>query len=100
SAELNTSVNPVYVPLNRHRLLCLTKIARGDMPDSEFARLDLTKYRLPEADRARETCMTLTQPVFLDSKEGMDDIVAAIEKVRANSAELLTTSQTSSVQAF
>ncbi len=100
SAELNTPVNPVYVPLNRHRLLCLTKMARGDMSDSEFARLDLTKYPLPEADRARETCITLTQPVFLDSKEGMNDIVAAIEKVKAEAAQLLRTSQASSTQAF
>jgi dTDP-4-amino-4,6-dideoxygalactose transaminase len=100
SVELNTPVNPVYVPLNRHRLLCPTKIPRGDMTDIEFARLDLTKYRLPEADRARETCITLTQPVFLDSKEGMNEIVAAIEKVRAEAGKLLRTSQTSSAQAF
>ena len=47
-----------------------------------------------------ETCITLTQPVFLDSKEGMDEIVAAVEKVRAGAAQLLRTSQTSSTQAF
>ena len=50
TAELNTPVNPVYVPLNRHRLLCPTRMPRGDMTDTELARLDLTKFRLPEAD--------------------------------------------------
>jgi len=100
TAELNTPVNPIYVPLNRNRLLCPAKIPRGDLTDVEFARLDLNKYQLPEADRARETCMTLTQPVFLDNKEGMNEIVDAIEKVKIESERLLKTPQASSKQAF
>ncbi len=100
TAELNAPVNPVYMPLNRHRLLCPTRIPRGDITDAELARLDLTRYQLPESDRARETCLTLTQPVLLDSKEGMNDIVTAIEKVKAQAGRLLKTSQANSTQAF
>ena len=44
--------------------------------------------------------MTLTQPVFLDSKEGMDEIVTAIEKVKDQAGKLLGTSQADSTQAF
>jgi len=100
AAELNTLVNPVYVPLNRHRLLCPTRIARGDMTDAEVARLDTRRYPLPEAERARQTCATLTHPVLLDDKASMDDIAAAIVKVQRRAGDLRALSQEASRGAF
>jgi hypothetical protein len=44
--------------------------------------------------------MTLTQPVFLDSKEGMNEIVTAIEKVKDHAGKLLRTPQVDSTRAF
>jgi dTDP-4-amino-4,6-dideoxygalactose transaminase len=88
AAELDTMVNPMYVPLNDNRLLCPGTMPRGDMSDEDVARRDPARFRLPNAARARETCLTLTHPVLLDDKKGVDDIVAAIEKVRQQAAEL------------
>jgi L-glutamine:scyllo-inosose aminotransferase/L-glutamine:2-deoxy-scyllo-inosose/3-amino-2,3-dideoxy-scyllo-inosose aminotransferase len=100
SAEVGTLVNPVYTPLNRHRLLCPTKIPRGDHTDLQWRRLDVSRHRLPEADTARLTCATLTQPVFLDHEDGIEDIVTALDKVRRHADKLLQTPQGASDQAF
>lgn len=100
SAELGTLVNPVYTPLNRHRLLCPTKIPRGDLTDLEWQRLDVSRHPLPEADTARLTCATLTQPVFLDQADGIEDIVTALDKVRRHADKLLQAPQGPSDQAF
>jgi dTDP-4-amino-4,6-dideoxygalactose transaminase len=88
AAELGTMVNPVYVPLNRHRLLCPTRIARGDRSDAETARLDTARFSLPNAERARRTCATLTHPVLLDDRESMEDVAAAIRKVQRRAGDL------------
>ena len=74
SAELGTMVNPLYVPLDRHPLLAATRMPPAD---------------LPEAERARRTCATLTHPVLLDDRTGMEDVVAAIRKVQRLAADLL-----------
>ena len=88
TAELRTQVNPVYVPLNRHRLLCPTKVPRGDLDDLALAHLDIGRFELPEAERARQTCATLTHPVLLDDREGMEDIGRAIRKVQQRAGDL------------
>lgn len=85
SAELATMVNPVYVPLNRHRLL---------------ARLELGRYALPGAERARRTCATLTHPVLLGDHAGMEDVVAAIGKVQRHAGELRRLPQEASLLSF
>jgi L-glutamine:scyllo-inosose aminotransferase/L-glutamine:2-deoxy-scyllo-inosose/3-amino-2,3-dideoxy-scyllo-inosose aminotransferase len=100
TAELGTQVNPVYTPLNRHPLLCPTKIAARDLSQHEAERLDMSQYGLPEADLARTSCATLTQPVFLADKDGMDDVVTAIRKVRTQAVQLLATPQGASSDAF
>jgi dTDP-4-amino-4,6-dideoxygalactose transaminase len=100
SAELGTLVNPVYTPLNRHRLLCPSRIPRGDHTDRQWQRLDVSRHRLPEADTARRTCATLTQPVLLDQEDGIEGIVTALDKVRSHADKLLQTPQGASDQAF
>lgn len=89
AAELDTMVNPVYVPLNRHRLLRPTLLPRGDMTDADVARLDTGRFELPNAERARQTCATLTHPVLLDERAGMEDIVEAICKVQRRAGDLV-----------
>lgn len=100
SAELGTSVNPVYVPLNRHRLLCPRTIPLGDRSEEYVARLNPAQFPLPESDRARRTCATLTHPVFLDDNNGMDDIAAAVHKVQRRAHDLLAFSQEPTLLAF
>jgi dTDP-4-amino-4,6-dideoxygalactose transaminase len=100
SAELGTPVNPVYVPLNRHRLLCPANIPRGSTADAEIASLDPGRYSLPEAECARRSCVTLTHPVLLADLASMDDIGRAIGKVQRNADDLSKLSQEESALAF
>ena len=72
AAELGTAVNPVYVPLNRHRLL-------RPIPGAP---------ELPVAEEARRTCVALTHPVLLDTPDGMRDIAEALHKVQRHAADL------------
>lgn len=100
TAELGTGVNPVYVPLNRHRLLHPGGASRSDRTGAELAALRLSAFALPEAEEARRTCATITHPVLLDSEAGMDQIAAAIVKVRDQAGELLSLGQAPSARAF
>jgi len=86
--ELNTNVNPVYRPMNRHPLLQPLKAPRGNLSDQEWARRDISRFSLPVAERIRATCCTLTQPVLLDDDAGMEDIARAIAKVQARAQDL------------
>jgi dTDP-4-amino-4,6-dideoxygalactose transaminase len=100
SAELGTSVNPVYAPLNRHRLYRPDLLARGDMSDTDLRRRDPGRYELPGAEEARRTCVTITHPVLLAGKDGVDDVVAAVHKVRRQAPELRRFPQEPSTVAF
>ncbi|CAM3726393.1 DegT/DnrJ/EryC1/StrS aminotransferase family protein [Kibdelosporangium persicum] len=100
SAELGTSVNPVYPPLNRHRLYRPDRLPRGEMSEKDIKRLDPAQYELAVCEEARRTCMTFTHPVLLAGKDGVDDIVAAIRKVHGQSAGLLRAPQEPSTQAI
>nr|WP_042178146.1 DegT/DnrJ/EryC1/StrS family aminotransferase [Kibdelosporangium sp. MJ126-NF4]CEL13005.1 DegT/DnrJ/EryC1/StrS aminotransferase [Kibdelosporangium sp. MJ126-NF4]CTQ98691.1 DegT/DnrJ/EryC1/StrS aminotransferase [Kibdelosporangium sp. MJ126-NF4] len=100
SAELGTSVNPVYPPLNRHRLYRPDRLVRGDMSEKDIRRLDPGQYELPGCEEARRTCVTFTHPVLLGGKDGVDDIVAAIRKVHDQSARLLRAPQQPTTQAI
>lgn len=100
SAELGTPVNPVYQPLNEHRLLCPTRIPRGDLRPEELDRLDMTRYALPQARHARRTCATLTHPVLLDDTWGMASIAEAVAKVQRRRDDLHRLAPRESTQAF
>lgn len=86
--ELNTNVNPVYRPMNRHPLLQPLKAPRGNLSDKEWARRDISRFSLPVAEKIRATCFTLTHPVLLDDDEGMKDIARAIAKVQTLAPDL------------
>jgi L-glutamine:scyllo-inosose aminotransferase/L-glutamine:2-deoxy-scyllo-inosose/3-amino-2,3-dideoxy-scyllo-inosose aminotransferase len=98
SAELNAMVNPVYVPLNRHRLYRPMALHRPGAPVA--ARLDPARFALPVAERARQTCLTLPHPMLLDDAAGMRDIVDALAKVRRRGQDLLRLDQTAPALAF
>jgi dTDP-4-amino-4,6-dideoxygalactose transaminase len=86
--ELNTNVNPVYRPMNRHPLYQPLKAPRGDLSDEEWQRRDCTRFATPTADRIRATCLTLTHPVLLADDADMEDISRAVAKVRALAPQL------------
>jgi L-glutamine:scyllo-inosose aminotransferase/L-glutamine:2-deoxy-scyllo-inosose/3-amino-2,3-dideoxy-scyllo-inosose aminotransferase len=97
SAELGAMINPVYVPLNRHRLYQPMRLHR---PSGRETRLDPARFALPVAERARQTCLTLPQPLLLDDVAGMRDIADALDKVRRHRTDLLRLEQTAPALAF
>lgn len=86
--ELDTNVNPVYRPMNRHPLYQPLAAPRGTLSDAEWQRRDASRFELPVAEQIRATCLTLTHPVLLDDDEGMGDIQAAFAKVQSRAADL------------
>ncbi len=86
--ELNTNVNPVYRPMNRHPLYQPLKTPRGNLSDQEWQRRDSTRFATPTAEQIRATCLTLTHPVLLDDDAGMEDISRALAKVQALAPDL------------
>jgi dTDP-4-amino-4,6-dideoxygalactose transaminase len=100
SAELGTMVSPVYVPLNRHPLLCPGRAAGTGLTREELARLDPRQFALPEAEEARRTCLTVTHPVLLGGEAAMDDVAAAFGKVQRRAQDLLVVPQEASAWAF
>lgn len=88
SQELNTGVNPVYRPMNRHPLYQPLKAPRGSVSDQEWRRRDAARFTTPTADTIRATCLTLTHPVLLDTDESMADIATALAKVQERAADL------------
>jgi len=86
--ELNTNVNPVYRPMNRHPLYQPLKAPRGDLSDPEWQRRDSKRFSTPTAEKIRATCLTLTNPVLLYDDAGMEDIANAFAKVQALASDL------------
>ncbi|MGP3948506.1 DegT/DnrJ/EryC1/StrS family aminotransferase [Streptomyces sp. 7N604] len=101
SAELaDAGVHPVYVPLNRHRLLCPEKMNRGDRTDAEVEQLRMGRFELPAAEEARRTYVTLPHRVLLDTQTGMEQIALAFTKVRAQAHKLVSLDQGTTARAF
>jgi L-glutamine:scyllo-inosose aminotransferase/L-glutamine:2-deoxy-scyllo-inosose/3-amino-2,3-dideoxy-scyllo-inosose aminotransferase len=88
SEELNTPVNPIYRPMNRHPLYQPLKAPRGGLSDQEWERRNAANYPTPQAERARATYLTLTHPVLLDDEASVEDIALGIVKVQERAAEL------------
>lgn len=88
SEELNTPVNPVYRPMNRHPLYRPLEAPRGSLSDEEWRRRDAARFSTPTAETVRATCMTLTHPVLLDDDAAMFDIATALIKVQQRAADL------------
>lgn len=86
--ELNTAVNPVYRPMNRHPLYQPLKASRGDLSDQEWQRRNNARFFTPTAEKIRATCLTLTHPVLLDDDASMEDISRALFKVQSLASDL------------
>ena len=86
--ELNTPVNPVYRPMNRHRLYQPMKTSRGDLSDVDWQKRDAARFVTPGAEKCRASYLTLTHPVLLDDDAAMGDIARALAKVQARAADL------------
>ena len=67
------NANPLYKPLQSPR----------SSPD-QYALLDPTRFELPMADQARRTCLTIPHNALLGEPSDMEDIVAALEKIRVS----------------
>jgi L-glutamine:scyllo-inosose aminotransferase/L-glutamine:2-deoxy-scyllo-inosose/3-amino-2,3-dideoxy-scyllo-inosose aminotransferase len=100
SAELQTLVNPVYMPLNNHVLYNPLSSPRCPRSIEEQIKFNPKTFSLPVADEARKTCLTFTHPVLLDNEAGMHDIVDAFIKVKRWAKELLLTQQEPLREAF
>lgn len=86
--ELNTSVNPVYRPMNAHPLYQPLKSPRGNLSDQEWRRRDCSRFPTPNAEKIRATCLTLTHPVLLADDTSMKDISRALAKVQTLAPDL------------
>lgn len=86
--ELNTAVNPVYRPMNRHPLYQPLKAPRGNLSDQEWQHRGCSRFATPTAEKVRATCLTLTHPVLLDDDTSMEDISRALAKVQALAPDL------------
>lgn len=86
--ELNTNVNPVYRPMNRHPLYQPLKAPRGDLSEPEWQRRDISRFATPVAEKVRANYLTLTHPVLLEDDASMEDISRAFAKVRTLAPEL------------
>jgi dTDP-4-amino-4,6-dideoxygalactose transaminase len=88
TAELSILVEPVDDPLNRNRLYSPLRSPRTGSDDAWHRRLDPTRFSLPTADAARETCITLPHAVFLSEEEAIDSVADAFAKVSRLSGSL------------
>lgn len=83
-AELDLpAIDPVDRPLNANPLYNPLRSART--PREERDRFDPARFALPVASQARQTCLTLPHNSLLGNASDMEDIVRAIEKIRAAS---------------
>lgn len=96
TAELQTTVNPVYVPLHRHRLLRSAGLSASGSAAADHA----AGNPLAEAEDARRTCLTLPHPVLLGEEADMADIMVALLKVQDCAKELLDTAPERAAWAF
>jgi dTDP-4-amino-4,6-dideoxygalactose transaminase len=80
AAELRLAVAPVVRPLDQSALYQPLKspTARGD----RLGALDPKRFDLPRAMRASRTCLTIPHHVLLGDATDMEDIAAALAKVR------------------
>jgi dTDP-4-amino-4,6-dideoxygalactose transaminase len=86
--ELNTGVNPIYRPMNNHRLYQPLKAPRGNLSEFEWQRRNPARFVMPGAERARAAYLTLTHPVLMDDEQSMEDIAGALAKVQRLALDL------------
>jgi dTDP-4-amino-4,6-dideoxygalactose transaminase len=77
TAELEFPVERVYRPLNDHPLLRPAGRRATALPYA----VDLTRFRLPECDRAYVEVLSLHHRLLLGDDHDMDDVVQSFEKI-------------------
>jgi dTDP-4-amino-4,6-dideoxygalactose transaminase len=88
-AELNLYCDPVDAPLNNNVIYNPLKSSRFDFTANMRERLDPKRFHLPVASKAKRECLTLPHRVFLGGKGEVEDIAAALAKVKMYHESLL-----------
>jgi dTDP-4-amino-4,6-dideoxygalactose transaminase len=84
TAELGVLAEPVDMPLNANALYNPIRSPRTPTDLTTRRALDPTRFPLPEAQRARETCLRLPHRVLLGDGEDLRDIAASFGKLIAH----------------
>jgi len=85
TAELGLPVSTLDTPLTKNLLFNPYRSPRISLTRKIRRSLDLRRFKLPEAARARQACFCLPHYAFLGDDKDMKDIAVAIEKVQINS---------------
>jgi L-glutamine:2-deoxy-scyllo-inosose/3-amino-2,3-dideoxy-scyllo-inosose aminotransferase len=90
TCELGIEVAPSYTPLNKCSLYVPhTKPCRHKLNDEYWAAIDPSRYNLPVCDRIHyEESACIHHKILMGTKDDMDLIAEAIEKVFENTGQL------------
>ena len=81
SAELGVLSQPIYDPLNKNPLFDLRRSPRTPSNKDFASAYDPLRFSLPAASAARRECLGLPHHVLLGSRDDVDDIAIAVEKL-------------------
>lgn len=88
TGELGVLVEPVDQPLNKNRLYNPLKSAWIEKSSTEGKLFDPSRFILPNAEKAREECLTIPHHVLLSDENAMRKIAEAFQKVSKLSEQL------------
>jgi L-glutamine:2-deoxy-scyllo-inosose/3-amino-2,3-dideoxy-scyllo-inosose aminotransferase len=80
-AELGFRPHAIYPPMNRHLLYRPQTKKRHQWSEEYWNSLDPNRFHLPRADRAHSESLAFHHSVLLGSRDDMDAIAKAFEKV-------------------
>lgn len=89
SAELGLPVKPVYPAIPASPLYWPGSRRRFDLGAEHRRRIDRARHRLPVSERAAARHLTFHHSALLGERSDVDDIVAALGKLRDHRAELV-----------
>ncbi|MEU8352937.1 DegT/DnrJ/EryC1/StrS family aminotransferase, partial [Streptomyces sp. NPDC048845] len=88
SAELSLPVKPVYPAIPASPLYRPDSRRRFDLGDRHRGRIDRARHRLPVSERAAARHLTFHHSALLGERSDVDDIAAALGKLRDHRADL------------
>lgn len=91
SAELGLPIQPIYDPLNKNPLFDPRRSSRRSQ-SSDRELYDPGRFPLPVATEARRSYIGIPHNALLGGQEETDDLLAAVEKIFARHADLLSLS--------
>lgn len=90
SAELGTTADDCYQPLNDCTLYRPLTKRRYNISKEHFSAIDPSRFNLPVAEKIfKEEGVTFHHSILLGDPKDMEDIAAAIKKIQDNHKELL-----------